>query len=135
MPFLNLDDNFADHPKVDALSDGAFRLLMADICEWSRTGVATETVAELLGNRLVRRAPRHWLPRALLSPVKKYRRKIPAEVREEVFRRDGHTCQRCGTGEELTLDHILPWSLNGSDHADNLQTLCRPCNSRKGARV
>ena len=23
MPFLNLDDNFADHPKVDALSDGA----------------------------------------------------------------------------------------------------------------
>jgi hypothetical protein len=26
MPYLNLDDNFADHPKVDALSDGAFRL-------------------------------------------------------------------------------------------------------------
>ena len=26
MPFLNLDDNFGDHPKVDPLSDGAFRL-------------------------------------------------------------------------------------------------------------
>jgi len=29
MPFLNLDDNFADHPKVDPLSDGAFRLHVA----------------------------------------------------------------------------------------------------------
>lgn len=26
MPYLNMDDNFADHPKVDGLSDGAFRL-------------------------------------------------------------------------------------------------------------
>ena len=26
MPYLNLDDNFADHPKVDGLTDGAFRL-------------------------------------------------------------------------------------------------------------
>jgi hypothetical protein len=29
MPFLNLDDNFADHPKVDGVSDGAFRLHVA----------------------------------------------------------------------------------------------------------
>jgi hypothetical protein len=29
VPYLNLDDNFADHPKVDALSDGAFRLHVA----------------------------------------------------------------------------------------------------------
>lgn len=26
MPYLNMDDEFADHPKVDALSHGAFRL-------------------------------------------------------------------------------------------------------------
>lgn len=31
MPYLNLDDNFADHPKVDALSDGAFRLHVAGL--------------------------------------------------------------------------------------------------------
>jgi len=29
MPYLNLDDGFADHPKVDALTDGAFRLHVA----------------------------------------------------------------------------------------------------------
>lgn len=32
MPYLNLDDNFADHPKVDGLSDGAFRLHTAALC-------------------------------------------------------------------------------------------------------
>lgn len=26
MPYLNLDDNYHDHPKVDALSDAAYRL-------------------------------------------------------------------------------------------------------------
>jgi hypothetical protein len=26
MPYLNLDDGYPDHPKVDALSDAAFRL-------------------------------------------------------------------------------------------------------------
>lgn len=26
MPYLNLDDEFTEHPKVDKLSDGAFRL-------------------------------------------------------------------------------------------------------------
>lgn len=32
MPYLNMDDNFADHPKIDALSDGAFRLHVAGLC-------------------------------------------------------------------------------------------------------
>ncbi len=32
MPYLNLDDNFAEHPKVDRLSHGAFRLHVAAMC-------------------------------------------------------------------------------------------------------
>lgn len=36
MPFLNLDDNFAEHPKVDGLSDGAFRLHVSALCYASR---------------------------------------------------------------------------------------------------
>ena len=34
-----------------------------------------------------------------------------------------------------TRDHIFPRSLGGSDDLDNLRLLCRPCNSKKGARV
>lgn len=32
MPYLNIDDNFADHPKIEGLSDGAFRLHVAAMC-------------------------------------------------------------------------------------------------------
>lgn len=32
MPYLNLDDNFPEHKKVDALSDAAFRLHVAAMC-------------------------------------------------------------------------------------------------------
>lgn len=32
MPYLNLDDHFAEHPKVDNLSDGAFRLHVSGLC-------------------------------------------------------------------------------------------------------
>lgn len=60
---------------------------------------------------------------------------IPQTVRDLVFTRDGHACVRCRTAEGLTLDHIHPWSLGGPDTPDNLQTLCRSCNSRKGDRT
>jgi hypothetical protein len=63
------------------------------------------------------------------------RASIPDEVRSFVFERDGHSCLRCGATEGLTLDHIHPWSIGGPDTADNLQVLCRPCNSSKGDRV
>lgn len=60
---------------------------------------------------------------------------IPSAVRERVYERDGWVCVFCGLSGDLTLDHIYPWSLGGSDDEDNLQTACRPCNSSKGARV
>lgn len=36
MPYLRLDDAFTDHPKVDALSDPAFRLHVSGICYSAR---------------------------------------------------------------------------------------------------
>lgn len=60
---------------------------------------------------------------------------IPDYIRMRVYDRDGRQCVKCGSGEQLTLDHIHPWSLNGPDSEDNLQTLCGPCNNRKRARV
>lgn len=64
-----------------------------------------------------------------------YRRKIPASVRDHVFERDGHRCGECGATEDLTLDHIFPWTHGGKDIVSNLRVLCRPCNSSKGARI
>ena len=32
----------------------------------------------------------------------------------------------------LTIDHVVPQTKGGTDHADNLQLLCGACNSTKG---
>jgi len=40
----------------------------------------------------------------------------------------------CGTEERLSVDHIVPRTLGGSDSLDNLQVLCSSCNSAKGGR-
>jgi hypothetical protein len=63
------------------------------------------------------------------------RAKIPDVVKAQVYARDNFTCQKCGATENLTLDHIHPWSIGGPDTVDNLRVLCRPCNSRKGDRT
>lgn len=62
------------------------------------------------------------------------RRKLPRALREIVFKRDAFTCLLCGTGERLTVDHVLAVSRGGSDDLSNLRTLCHSCNARKGAR-
>jgi len=38
-----------------------------------------------------------------------------------------------GTQIYFTKDHIKPLSRNGSDTLENLQTMCWPCNQRKGS--
>lgn len=59
---------------------------------------------------------------------------IPPDVRWAVWERDNFTCKACGTRQNLSIDHIKPESKGGTTELDNLQTLCKPCNSRKGNR-
>jgi HNH endonuclease len=63
------------------------------------------------------------------------RKKIPPGVTRAVWDRDGWECRDCGSHRDLTVDHIHPLVLGGTDDMDNLQTLCKSCNSRKEARV
>ena len=63
------------------------------------------------------------------------RKPISNKLRKMVYERDHCRCVTCGATDHLSLDHIIPWSLGGEDTMENLQTMCRSCNSRKGNRV
>lgn len=65
------------------------------------------------------------------------RPKIPALMREKVFKRDDYQCKGCGEKDKrrLSVDHIKPFVHGGKDVFSNFQTLCRSCNSKKGAKL
>lgn len=43
-------------------------------------------------------------------------------------------CIICGSSDDLTIDHITPVVKGGGNEIENLQVLCRTCNSSKGGR-
>ena len=71
---------------------------------------------------------------------KKYMRARWTKLRRVVLARDNHLCQECkrngitATGNQI--DHIVPArdAMDRFYDANNLQTLCGPCHSRKTQR-
>ena len=69
-------------------------------------------------------------------------RHIPAQVRDEVFKRDGLRCSyvspdgvRCESRTCLELDHLRPQALGGKHTKDNLRVLCSAHNQHAAVRV
>jgi hypothetical protein len=67
---------------------------------------------------------------------------IPAEVRRQIWTRDGGRCSftgpdgtRCDSRFKLELDHIVPWAIGGSPTVDNLRLRCRAHNLLHAERV
>jgi 5-methylcytosine-specific restriction endonuclease McrA len=87
--------------------------------------------------------------------LRRRRRAIPRERREEVFKRDGYRCKECGWHcptvvepaspdlsekerarlRRLTVEHILPVAEDGTNAIENLATLCSCCNHEKGREL
>ena len=56
--------------------------------------------------------------------------------RKNIIRRDNGRCQYCGEKRsDLTIDHIIPKSRDGTDSWENLVAACKPCNNKKGSRT
>ena len=68
-------------------------------------------------------------------PDETRRTPIPDDVRVFVWNRDGGRCVKCGGRERLEFDHLIPFSMGGSNTARNLQLLCETCNRAKGASI
>lgn len=61
---------------------------------------------------------------------------VTKRVRYEVLRRDEYTCRYCGEAApdvKLTVDHVNPVSLGGSDDPSNLVAACQDCNAGKSS--
>jgi 5-methylcytosine-specific restriction endonuclease McrA len=58
--------------------------------------------------------------------------------RRNLFARDEHTCQYCGTDyppSQLSFDHVVPRSRGGKTTWENIVSCCFGCNSKKGGRT
>ena len=61
---------------------------------------------------------------------------VSKRLRFEILKRDNHQCRYCGGVAPdviLTIDHIKPIALGGSDTPDNLVAACRDCNAGKSS--
>ena len=113
-----------------------------------------EAVAEIERRRNQKRARKAHLARNL----KRWRRKNPAKTAVQRDRRRalelgaecsysaeeflalcenyGSICLCCRSGDRpLTPDHVVSLSRGESNSIDNIQPLCRSCNSRKNAKT
>lgn len=44
-------------------------------------------------------------------------------------------CLACGSSEAVSADHVVPLAVGGSNTIDNIQPLCKPCNSKKHTKT
>lgn len=142
MAWGRVDDGWWCHPKVMGLGLAA-RGLWVSALSWSESqgccaipqqlvemvGGDSDLADELIAADLWVLTPDGYVNVPL--PIGR-RPHVPTALRIAVYERDGYRCVTCGTDENLTLDHVLAWSKGGPDTYENFQTMCRPCNSRKG---
>lgn len=72
--------------------------------------------------------------RLLSKLVRKFSPRV-TYTRKNIHIRDKYVCQYCGSGERLTLDHVMPVSRGGKSTWENVVTACYPCNAQKGSRT
>ena len=53
---------------------------------------------------------------------------------DELCCKHDNKCLSCGSGNKLTIDHVIPISKGGPNTIDNLQPLCLVCNLSKGTQ-
>lgn len=109
----------------DLLEEAYGTLLQACRWSWGDRNAAEGAISYIVD----------WINQYRPPAADRYRKQpIPKALRWAVWERDNFTCRHCGARRDLAADHIVPESKGGQTTLDNLQTLCVPCNSRKGAR-
>ena len=98
-----------------------------------------ESIIEFIENAILKSLPKEVLTQEELKKINR-RKNINYNTRYAILERAGFKCQCCGikplkdNNIVLHIDHIIPYSLGGSDEVDNLQVLCNKCNISKQNR-
>ncbi|GAB2295383.1 hypothetical protein Dimus_029556 [Dionaea muscipula] len=142
------DEDFDEFEEDDGLSyfrglvlDGSYRPVNV-VC-WKRAicmeYMEKADVLEYYSRTVNSPSGSFYIPAVLRVPyllqVVKKRRVRNVLSRRNVFRRDNYTCQYCSSGNNLTLDHVVPVAQGGKRTWENLVTACYRCNSKKSHKT
>ncbi len=132
----NVSYKFRDDYGLTYITPASYSAVCESISKLKSDGIFTDRESVVMGNvffhyyqnygrvkELDLKDPRYIAQKFIGTP----------KIRAFIFKRDGFVCLRCGIGADLTLDHINPISKGGENIISNLQTLCKSCNSTKGA--
>ncbi len=70
-----------------------------------------------------------------MSPARRNRSFRFRRNRLRALQRDGGRCRLCGATESLSIHHVRPRSLGGSDQVENLATVCLACHEAMHQRT
>ncbi|BDG01956.1 HNH endonuclease [Anaeromyxobacter oryzae] len=154
---VNAPSSRADQPTFEPLTADLRRIHLTvtkrfeakvaaarDALSHTRPGASTEEVLEAALDLLLDRAAKR---RGLVQKPRREKRPskpdhIAAEVKREVWVRDGGCCQWalenggiCGSRHRLQYDHIHPKALGGPSTIENVRLLCRRHNLLSARRI
>lgn len=93
--------------------------------DWKRAIILLfKKKAKLISKRVIRLINYVKIPFLRLSTI--------SPSRNMIYKRDGYSCQYCGSTRNLTIDHIIPRSRGGDGSWGNLVCCCGKCNVFKG---
>lgn len=117
--------------RADKLQPELEKLIAAGLLDHDDRGITPHnwSARQYISDSSAERVKRHREKRAAAGLEPQWA--AGAELRKEVYGRDGFKCVYCGTGDDLTIDHRVPEMRGGTHDISNLQTACRACNASK----
>lgn len=94
--------------------------------------LAREVIPHWLKKRKCIKSPFGSFTDVLISSTSVRKRTLRGKFKQKILDRDGNRCILCSSQDNLTLQHILPYSKGGETSSRNLVTLCFKCNQRMG---
>lgn len=122
--------------------------LAGRIGKWNKGKHHSETTKQLMSQRHTGENNHNWKGGRYAGSTMKNRTRRALRMSadgsftvgewENLKKQYGLQCPSCGKKEpeiKLTADHVIPLSRGGSNWIENIQPLCRSCNSKKWAKI